>query len=258
MQHHQHNDLAWYTFTGPGSGFSHALLTRLGGVSRPPLASLNLGSSVGDDPEAVAENHRRVFAAFDLTRERVVSPHQVHGCRVARVTSRDGGAVIAGTDALITDEPGLALLLRFADCAPVLFFDPVQRAVGLAHAGWRGVAAGVAPATVQAMAEAFGTRPADLWVGIGPTIGFEHYAVGPDVVAAVHASLAAGVTAAAQREGQWYLDMPGAIAAQLRAAGVMRVENSGLCTAGRTDEWYSHRAEKGRTGRYGVLVMLEA
>jgi hypothetical protein len=225
-----------------------------------------LGHTVGDRLEAVAENHRRVLAAFDLTPEQVVSPYQVHGCHVARVAATDGGTVIPETDALITAEPGLALLLRFADCAPVLFYDPVHHAMGLAHAGWRGVAAQVAPATVRAMAQAFGTRPAELWAGIGPAIGPERYAVGPEVVAAVRAtlspaslsaaSLSAARPVAVRRQEQWYLDIPQALTRQLHAAGVGRVANAALCTASHTEAWYSHRAEHGRTGRFGVLARL--
>lgn len=256
MERVQHNGLVWYTFTGPGLDFTQACVTRLGGASTGQCSSLNLGSTVGDDPAAVAENHRRLFDAFGVMRAQVVSPHQVHGRNVARVGPQDGGMIIPQTDALITDAPGVALLLRFADCTPVLFYDSVHRAVGLAHAGWRGVAAGVAPATVAAMGEAFGTRPADLWAGIGPAIGPAQYEVGLEVVEAVNATLPEGVTAAAQQDGRWLLDLPGALAEQLNAVGVRCVKKSGLCTASRIDEWYSHRAEQGRTGRFGVFVML--
>lgn len=256
MQRVQHNGLVWYAFAGSGLDFTHACLTRLGGTSEGQWCSLNLGHTVGDVPADVEENHQRVFDAFGITRAQVVSPHQVHGRAVARGGADDGGAVIPATDALITATPGVALLLRFADCTPVLFYDPVQRAVGLAHAGWRGVAAGVVPATVQAMATDFGSRPGDVWAGIGPAIGPQHYSVGAEVVEAIQATLPAGVQAAAFRDGRWYLDMPAAVEAQLRAVGVTQVAHSGLCTASRVDEWYSHRAEGGRTGRFGVLVML--
>lgn len=258
MERIQHNGLVWYTFIGPGFDFIHACFTRLGGVSTGPWASLNLGHTVGDDPAAVEENHRRVFAAFDVVRDQVVSPCQVHGTRVTRVGQRDGGTVIPATDALITDESAVGLLLRFADCTPVLFYDPVQRAVGLAHAGWRGVAAGVVPATVLAMENAFGTRPADLWTGIGPAISPQHYVVGAEVVDAIDATLPEGMSAGEQRNGRWYVDLPGALVVQLRSLGVHQVAQSGLWTASRVDEWYSHRAEAGCTGRFGVLVMLRA
>ena len=268
MQRIDHNGLVWYAFAGPGRdfmpeagkpvSFRHGCFTRLGGVSAGQWSALNLGSTVGDDPRAVQENHRRIFGAFGITRTQVVSPFQVHGRNVAHVGAVDGGTVIPATDALITDAPGVALLLRFADCAPVLFYDPVRRAVGLAHAGWRGVAAGVAPATVQAMAAAFGSRPEDVWAGIGPAIGPQHYTVGAEVVDAIQATLPEGVQAATYRAGHWAMDLPAALEAQLRAAGVTQVEQSGLCSASRVDEWYSHRAEAGRTGRFGVLVMLKS
>ena len=256
MQRVEHNGLVWYAFAGPGRDFVNACITRLGGVSEGEWSTLNLGSTVGDDPRAVQENHRRIFDAFGITRAQVVSPFQVHGRNVVRVGVRDGGMVIPATDALITDASGVALLLRFADCVPVLFYDPVQRAVGLAHAGWRGVAGGVAVATLQAMAAAFGSRPEDVWAGIGPAIGPQHYNVGVEVVDAIDATLPEGVRTSEYRNGRWAMDLPAALEAQLRTVGVMQLEQSGLCTASRVDEWYSHRAEAGRTGRFGVLVML--
>ena len=245
-----------YAFASPPPEFRHVVLTRLGGVSELPFASLNLGGTVGDAPAAVQENLRRVRALWNLTPEQVVSPHQVHGQRVTHVTRADGGQIIPESDALMTDEPGVALLLRFADCVPVLFYDRARHVAALAHAGWRGVAAGIVPATVQALGEAFGSRPEDLWAGIGPAIGPEHYEVGVDVVQAVLATLPQGAQVAQQTNGAWQLDLPGAAAAQLAAAGVAHIVASGINTAARTDEWYSHRAEQGRTGRFGVLVML--
>lgn len=262
MQRTQHNGLAWYTFDGPGQSFCHALVTRHGGVSASPFAALNLGHTVGDADNAVAENHRRLFDAWGISAGQVVSPHQVHGRRVARVTTGDGGSVIPETDGLITNTPGLTLLLRFADCTPVLFYDSEHQAVGLAHAGWRGVACGVLPATVQAMSDAFGTRPSHLWAGIGPTIGPDHYEVGEEVVSAIRAAIPATGAAqpttavAARHDGRWFLDMPAAVAAQLAGLGVTQVEQAGMCTACCTDEWYSYRQEKGLTGRFGVLVRL--
>ena len=256
MQRHQSNGLAWYTFDGPGRRFQHALITRRGGVSAGAFAHLNLGSTVGDDPAAVAENHRRLYATFELDAEQVVSPHQVHGRNVVLVGAAQGGTVVPQTDALITAEPGVALLLRFADCTPVLFYDPVHHAAGLAHAGWRGTAAGIVPATVEAMRAHFGTTPDALWAGIGPAIGPEHYAVGAEVVTAIERRLPDSAYVTRRRDGEVFLDLPGAVAAQLEGLGIGRIEPSQLHTAERTDEWYSHRAENGRTGRFGVLVQL--
>ncbi len=256
MQHIQHKGLAWYTFNRPAASFRHGLITRQGGASQGPFAALNLGSTVGDDPAAVRKNHDRLFAAWSLTRAQVVSPHQVHGSHVACVTHNDGGQLIPQTDALITAARGLALLLRFADCTPVLFYDPEHHVAGLAHAGWRGVAAGVIPATVRALQTTFGSRPPALWAGIGPAISALHYEVGAEVVTAVREAVPADIPIATPDGERWRLDMARAVTAQLHAAGVQNIELSGFCTASNTAEWYSHRAEAGKTGRFGVLVML--
>ncbi len=248
--------LTWYTFSEVSKKFRHALLTRRGGVSHPPYASLNLGHTVGDLRHAVAENHRRMRQALGISQGQIVSPHQVHRKRVVAVTSADGGKIIPACDALITDEPQVALLLRFADCTPVLFYDPVHHVAGLGHAGWRGVAANIVEAIVSAMEKTYGSRPQDLWAGIGPAIDQELYEVGTEVVTQVKAALPPDAQVFTRQHDRWHLDLAGAVAAQLHASGVGHVEPSHLHTASNTEEWYSHRAERGWTGRFGVLVML--
>ncbi len=238
-------------------GFRHALITRLGGASQAPFASLNLGSTVGDDQAAVEENHRRLFSALGLARSGVVSPHQIHSAHVAAVDRNHGEKVIPATDALITNQVDVALLLRFADCLPVLFHDPVHRAVGLAHAGWRGVASRVIPDTVAHLNHSYGSDPRDLWAGIGPGIGKDHYPVSKAVVDAVQETLPPDTHVASQEAGQWFLDLQGAVHAQLSALGIQRIDRADICTACHTDEWYSHRAEGGKTGRFGALIALE-
>ncbi len=250
--------IALYRFDGlEGAGVMQAVLTRQGGVSRGAFATLNLGHTVGDDLAAVEENHRRVFSALNIHRDQVVSPYQVHSASVRLVGEAHVGTVQPATDGLLTTTPGVALLFRFADCVPLLLFDPIHRAVGLVHAGWRGVVNGVVPAAVAAFARHAGSSPAELWAGIGPTIGPCCYQVGPEVAGAVTAVCPEGAEVIERRDGSLYLDLPGAVEAQLAAAGVKQVERAGLCTACHTDEWFSHRAERGRTGRFGVLVMLE-
>jgi hypothetical protein len=247
-----------YQFSGlGGTGVTHALLTRIGGVSQGPFATLNLGHTVGDDLAAVEENHRRVFAALDVEREQIVSPYQIHSANVRRVGKDDQGTVQPDTDGLLTTTPGVAILFRFGDCSPLFLYDPVHRAVGIAHAGWRGAANGVVPSAVAAFVEHVGSRPEDLWAGIGPTIGPCCYEVGPEVAEAVARACPADADVVHRQNGSLHLDLPGAVRSQLRAAGVNTIEPSGLCTACRTDEWFSHRAEHGRTGRFGTLAMLE-
>ena len=241
---------------------THAMLTRLGGASQAPFATLNLGHTVGDNLAVVEENHRRAFAALGLSRQQVVSPYQVHGVHVRLVGQAHTSTVQPATDGLLTTTPGVALLLRFADCVPLLLFDPIHRAVGLIHAGWKGSAAGIVPAAVEAFVRHVGGRPGDLWAGIGPAIGPCCYRVGPDMAEAIVRACPEGAKVIQQRDDArqnvgLYLDLPGAVRAQLTAAGVGRVEMSNICTACHTEEWFSHRAEHGRTGRFGALVMLE-
>jgi hypothetical protein len=258
MRKENHDGIVLYRFPAlNGKGVTHAALTRLGGVSRGAFATLNLGHTVGDDLAAVEENHRRVFSVLNLRREQIVSSYQIHSAQVRLVGEAHGGTVQPATDGLITTAPGIALLLRFADCMPLLLFDSVRHAVGLVHAGWRGVARGVVAAAVAAFVRRVGSRPADLWSGLGPAIGPCCYRVGPDVASAVAEACPEGAEVIQRRGEALYLDLAGAVREQLLAAGVTRVEMSGLCTACRTGEWFSHRAEHGQTGRFGVLVMLE-
>ncbi len=247
-----------YRFGGlsGAEGLIHAVLTRIGGVSQGAYATLNLGHTVGDDLVAVEENHQRALGALGLEPGKVVSPHQVHGARVGVVGRAHLGTVQPATDALVTAVTAVPLLMRFGDCAPVLFFDPVRRVVGIAHAGWRGVVAGAVGATVRTMTERLGCDPADLWAGIGPTIGSCCYEVGPKVVAAVEAACPPGAEVVRDVNGRTHLNLPAAVQVQLRAAGVEQIEDAGLCTACRVDEFFSHRAEHGRTGRFGVVMEL--
>lgn len=236
---------------------SHAIFTRKGGVSRGVFESLNLSLSVKDDADAVEENNRRIFAALGYRRADAVTAWLVHGNDVALVTRADAGQRPSKVDALITRERGLPLRMCYGDCVPIVFYDPQQQAIGVAHAGWRGVALNVAAATVRAMGDAFGSDPRCLWVGVGPAISVTHYEVGADVVEQVASACPPGtrLTQAGHR-GRAYLDLPAAVRSQLEAAGVDAIELSGLCTASRTDEWFSHRAEQGKTGRFGVVVAL--
>ena len=260
MQRVSVGDLVYYQFdrfVEDGRGLEHGCFTRLGGVSRSPWQSLNTGHTVGDDLEHVRENHERICRALGIRRGELVSPHQVHSATVQVVGGQDRGRVCEKTDALITDTPGVYLMLRFADCVPVLFYDPVRRAVGLAHAGWRGTVKCIARETVRRMGEAFGCRPADIRAGIGASIGPCCYEVGGEVVdAAREAFPDAPHLLSRQASGRWHFDLWAANRYQLALEGVMQVEAAGLCTACRTDEWFSHRAEKGQTGRLGAVIGL--
>jgi hypothetical protein len=257
------NGLVTYHFAhlaDEGLGLAHAVFTRLGGASHDPFASLNLGHTVGDDEASVGENHRRIFAHLGLSADQVVTPHQVHSNRVAPVTGRDAGQVLARTDGLITATPGLGLLLRFADCQPILLYDPEHHALGLIHAGWRSIAQGIARRAVEAMAEAFGTRPPALLAGLGPAIGPCCYTVGHEVAAAMGYALPNWQKAMApEGDEQWRLDLSAANTQQLVAAGLKKkqIEAANLCTSCHRDEFFSHRGDRGRTGRFAAVAFLQ-
>ena len=181
---------------------------------------------------------------------------------MARVDWNDAGSRKKDCDALITNAVALPLFLVFADCVPLILFDPVHHALGACHAGWRGTVNGIGPAALKAMAAAFGTRTADVQVGIGPSIGPESYEVGDDVIQLATAKLTGGEKYFCKRNGDHSnpcFDLWQANADQLTAAGVLgrNIEIAGIDTARNTDEFYSHRAEKGLCGLFGLLTWLE-
>jgi YfiH family protein len=235
------------------AGFLHAYSVRSGGTSEPPYHSLNLGDHVGDAPERVGRNRAIFSAEAGVSPERWVTAEQVHGSEVACVDESDAGRKIPGVDALVTATPDLSLVLFFADCASVLLADPARRAIGLAHAGWRGTAARIAEKTAAAMAEAFGSRPGDLRAAVGPRIGPCCYEVGGEVADA----LGEWEGAVRERGGSRFADLGAANRAQLKAAG-LREENvfvSPLCAACEAESFLSDRRD-GRTGRMAALLML--
>lgn len=259
MKQQHHHNLVYYQFDGLAqySNVYHGLFTRLGGVSRVPFESLNLSRSVGDEAEAVLENNRRMLAIFDAMPHQSVTAWLVHGKTVAVVDRKDAGGYRAATDAIITNDRSITLTMRFADCAPIVFYDPIHHALGIAHAGWRGIAANIVHAAVSALQSAFQSKPQDLWAGIGPCISVDRYRVGPEVTDAVRAACPPDAPIdQSQPDGSIHLDLNAAIESQLRASGVNQIEVSNLCTATNTHEWFSHRAENGKTGRFGVVIGL--
>jgi YfiH family protein len=259
MPFHESGAIRYFSFDLlDGAGVIQGVLTRQGGASRAPWASLNVGSTVGDDPQHVAENRQRSFTAVGRQIESLFDVWQVHGIDVVRADApRLPQTPHQQADIVFTDRPEVTLFMRFADCVPIFLVDPVRKVVGLAHAGWQGTVKGVAGAAVQAMHERYGTDPKDILAGIGPSICPEHYAVGPEVVARIeHAFGEDAPDVLCQRNQHVHLDLWQANALGLERAGVHHVEVSGVCTACHTEDWYSHRAEKGRTGRFGALLAL--
>lgn len=240
------------------SAVSHAIFTRLGGVSPAPYDSLNISATVGDEPANVHTNLATVYRAMGVRDTHVVTAHQVHGNRVARVGQADGGSFIPECDGLVTNERGVFLLMRFADCAALMVYDPVRHVIGLAHAGWQGTLLRVAEALVKAMRSAYGSIPSDLVALIGPSIGPCCLEVGPEVVARAYASLADGqwVVSRLNAAGHAYLDIWQANRSQLERFGISNIETTGICTRCAQHEFFSHRGSGGITGRFGVIIGL--
>lgn len=233
----------------------HAVFTRLGGVSHSPYRALNVGSSVGDAPKAVEENCRLACQAMSVSGTQVVTAWQVHGNNVGVVDARDWGRVVPETDALITNGSEVNLILRFADCLPIFLYDPQRRVIGLGHAGWRGTAAKLASQMVSAMIDSFGCDPSNVLAGLGPAIGPCCYEVGPDVAQAILPTLQ-NLQSAIQPsgDGHFSLDLWEANRQQLRHQGIKQIEVGHVCTACHADEFFSHRADKGSTGRFAALM----
>jgi YfiH family protein len=261
VQAFSRQDVPYYCFdTIPANGVvGHAVFTRRGGVSQPPFDSLNLSVSVPDAEADVYANRATAYGIYGRGSNTLVHAHLVHGNEVALVSQADHGRYVGPADGLITNKPGCGLTMNYADCAPIFLYDSRHQAIGLGHAGWKGAVADLPGALVRAMVQAFGSRPAELLAAIGPTIGPCCYEVGQPVLSAVVDAFPGAdelLRSAAGQDGKRYFDLPLANAQRLAAAGVVRIEMSHLCTACRTDLFYSHRAEGGRTGRFGAVFIL--
>jgi purine-nucleoside/S-methyl-5'-thioadenosine phosphorylase / adenosine deaminase len=219
----------------------------LHGFSTSALGSVGL--SHAPDPARVVEARRAFARALGVDPEALTAAGSVHGSDIARVDR--AGSSVAGVDGLVTDRAGVVLFATFADCYPIVLWDPVRRAAGLVHAGWRGTAGGVAAAAVRAMVDQYGSAPSDIRAGIGPGICGSCYEVGEEVASRFDPEFS--TPGAADRR---LLDLAAANAAQLKAAGVRRVFHSRLCTK-ETPLFPSHRRHPDGT-RFGAIVAIDA
>lgn len=236
------------------SGTAHGFPGRTGGVSAAPYGSLNLGLSTADEPGAVHGNRQRVLSAFGFTAENLCLLHQVHGTRIVRAQPGNGAEQ---ADAQHTDDPSLLLAVSFADCQPVLYSDPDSGAVAAAHCGWRGTAAGLAGSVVKDMQRVYGTDPARVKTVLGPAICGDCYQVGPDVGDRFSAAgLGAALRPDPHDAARFRLDLTSANRAALLQAGVREanIDDLRLCTSCRPESFYSHRRDRGTTGRHWALI----
>lgn len=259
MQRHSTGGLAYYTFDSlkDSGNIVHAISTRHGGISPKPFNTLNLSHTTGDAVTNVVANIQRLHDALALDASATVSASQAQADRIALVGAQQRGTRVVDVDALLTNEPGIPLMLRYADCVPILFLDPVHRAIGVVHAGWRGTVAKIAPKTARTMIDAFGTRPRDLLACIGPSIGPCCYRVSDDVAARVRALFDnSDQLLLPQSDGAAHFDLWQANVQQLHALGVEQIEVARLCTAHHIHDFYSWRAENAKTGRFGAIIAI--
>ena len=244
----------------------HAVSTRHGGVSMPPYDSMNLALHVGDDAADVVENRRRFLGLLGLDFERLTTPEQVHGDNIVRVGEAEAGRgrlsyadAIPETDALMTDVPGVPLMLCFADCTPILLFDPVHRAAAIAHGGWKGTVRSIAAKTVRAMSDAYGTRPEDCLAGIGPAIGPCCYEVGGEVAEGFRKAFPQfAEDILSEENGKIRLDLWQANRLQLKNVGLLpeHIDVAGVCTSCHARTFYSYRAEGPTIGRIAAVMAI--
>ena len=242
-----------------GIGAPHAFTTRLGGVSTGILSSLNLGANRGDDWENVVENYRRLTDALAIPLSNLVLTRQEHTDIVRVVTKADACGldhrVYPVCDALITKDPGTALMVFTADCTPILFYDPVTGAVGAAHAGWRGTAADIAGKTVKAMETQFGCKAENIRCAIGPNIGVCCFETDKDVPDAMVEALGEAAKEHIFPKGEkYYVNLKEINALFLRRAGVKQIDISDACTACQHQRFWSHRVTKGQRGSQGAII----
>ena len=240
---------------------SHAFTGRMGGVSEGYLSSLNLGMHRGDDPENVAKNYGIVGDALGFSPKKLVLANQIHSDIVRVVTEKDCVGSLSHQaypqcDALVTNTPGVAIAVFSADCTPILYHAPVTGAVGAAHAGWRGTAAGIAANVVDTMVAAFGCKRSDIRAAIGPNIGVCCFETHADVPDAMLAALGEDAKPYIFPQGEKFrVDLKGINAHFLRRAGVEKIEIATECTVCESHRFWSHRVTKGKRGSQIAVII---
>ena len=240
----------------------HGCSTKLGGVSTGSCATMNISTTRGDDPEAVAENRRRIGAAIGVRPEDMTYTHQTHTTNVAVVRAEDRGRRFLETDGLVTNVPGICLVTFYADCVPLFLVDPVKKAIGLSHSGWRGTVGKMGKVTVQAMMREYGSRPEDIVAAIGPSICQDCYEVSEDVIDRFRDSFNEAVWPKLfyrKENGKYQLDLWRANEEVFLEAGIRR-ENlavTNLCTHCNQEVLFSHRATGEKRGNLSAFLALK-
>jgi YfiH family protein len=240
----------------------HGFSTRVGGVSRGIFDSMNLSFTRGDDEEAVRENYGRMTRALGVEHKTLVKAVQTHTTCVHQVTKENKDQVLQDIDGLITDEKDVCLVTTYADCVPLFFVDPVHKAIGLSHSGWRGTVGKIGKETLRCMKEAYGTNPSDVVAAIGPSICQDCYEVSEDVIVQFKKAFDEQHWDALfylKENGKYQLNLWKANEIILLEAGVL-LENlavTNVCTCCNSELLFSHRASKGERGGLAAFLALE-
>lgn len=282
--HRAANGVTYLTFPGleRTGAVRHLFSTREGGVSEGIYASMNLSYTRGDKKEAVDENYRRIAAVLECRTEDMVCSDQTHTDHIRLVTDKDRGKGVVrpkdyrDVDGLITQERGIVLCTFFADCVPLFFVDPVRRAIGLSHSGWRGTVQKIGKKTVEEMGKAFGTKPEEIHAAIGPSICQDCYEVSEDVIGEFRRAfpnteedIGNSSSRSESREracslwfptkpGKYQLDLWEANRQVMLEAGIPaeQIEVTDICTCCNPELLFSHRASHGQRGNLGAFMML--
>ena len=234
----------------------HGFFTRNGGVSPKPWESLNLSTTGGDSRENVIENRARIFNAIGRPVESIFDTWQVHGTKIIKTNSPRGlQNEPEQADGIISKNPEVTLFMRFADCVPLLFIDKKLEIAGIAHAGWKGTINKIGAKMIEVMMVDYGLHPEDISVAIGPCISQDKYEVKTDVLKQIKEKFPDNLKDVVKIQGSKnYFDLGKMNEIILEKAGVKNIFSINICTASDVSEWYSHRAEKGATGRFAAFI----
>ena len=245
----------------------HCFTTRLGGVSEGIYSTLNFSVVRGDNPDAVMENYRRVAETFEKTVNDFVCTDQTHTTNVLQVGKEERGYGVTkerpytDVDGLITNEPGVILSTFYADCVPLYFVDPVRKAIGLSHSGWRGTVGRMGQKTLEAMAEAYGTKPEDVYAAVGPSICQDCYEISEDVAEHFYQEFEGhgDEILINKGNGKYQLDLWKTNEIVLLEAGIKKehLAVTNVCTCCNSEVLFSHRASHGKRGNLAAFLMLK-
>ncbi len=252
------NGVSFYTFS-PLNKFCdrivHGFSTRKGGTSSPPYDSLNLGLHVEDNEETVIANRKKIIGVLGFSIEDAIALNQVHGNKIVKIDKCSCGKELSSADGMITNQPNILLMTHYADCVPIYVYDPVSNSIGLAHAGWKGTVLKVAKNLVEELNNNYGVKPKNCIAVIGPSIGSCCYQVNEKVIGPLKKSIPRWRECLVDED---FLNLWWSNKLVLQESGIknQNIYISRLCTSCEVEDFYSHRRDKGTTGRMAAFLAI--